>query len=64
MIIFNARFSHLYSSLIWCLNVTASDYYNFDDLLTSEEQAIRKKVRECAEKELAPIVAEVFSLFH
>ncbi|KAH9736602.1 Acyl-coenzyme A oxidase 4 (peroxisomal) [Citrus sinensis] len=37
----------------------ASDYYiNFDGLLTSEEQAIRKKVRECAEKELAPIVAE------
>ncbi|KAK9196123.1 hypothetical protein WN943_004251 [Citrus x changshan-huyou] len=36
----------------------ASDYYNFDGLLTSEERAIRKKVRECAEKELAPIVAE------
>ncbi|KAL9425987.1 hypothetical protein AB3S75_032871 [Citrus x aurantiifolia] len=35
-----------------------SDYYNFDDLLTSEEQVIRKKVRECVEKELAPIVAE------
>ncbi|KAJ4704417.1 Acyl-coenzyme A oxidase 4, peroxisomal [Melia azedarach] len=35
-----------------------SDYYQFDDLLTSEEQAIRKKVRVCAEKEIAPIMAE------
>lgn len=38
----------------------ASDYYQFDDLLTSEEQAIRKKVRVCAEKEIAPIMAEVY----
>ncbi|KAH9673026.1 Acyl-coenzyme A oxidase 4 (peroxisomal) [Citrus sinensis] len=36
----------------------ASDYYQFDDLLTSEEQAVRMKVRECMEKEIAPIMAE------
>ncbi|KAH9673028.1 Acyl-coenzyme A oxidase 4 (peroxisomal) [Citrus sinensis] len=39
----------------------ASDYYQFDDLLTSEEQAVRMKVRECMEKEIAPIMAEVYS---
>ncbi|KAK9196124.1 hypothetical protein WN943_004252 [Citrus x changshan-huyou] len=36
----------------------ASDYYQFDDLLTSEEQAVRMKVRECMEKEIAPIMVE------
>ncbi|KAF2288514.1 hypothetical protein GH714_008094 [Hevea brasiliensis] len=36
----------------------ASDYYHFDDLLTPEEQAIRMKVRQCMEKEVAPIMAE------
>ncbi|MBA0740258.1 hypothetical protein Gogos_013474, partial [Gossypium gossypioides] len=36
----------------------ASDYYQFDDLLSPEEQALRKKVRECMEKEVAPIMAE------
>lgn len=36
----------------------ASDYYQFDDLLTLEEQAVRMKVRECMEKEIAPIMAE------
>ncbi|XWS59972.1 hypothetical protein CRYUN_Cryun08bG0168100 [Craigia yunnanensis] len=36
----------------------ASDYYQFDDLLSPEEQAIRKKVRECMEKEVAPVMAE------
>ncbi|XP_022746187.1 acyl-coenzyme A oxidase 4, peroxisomal-like isoform X4 [Durio zibethinus] len=36
----------------------ASDYYQFDDLLSLEEQAIRKKVRECMEKEVAPVMAE------
>ncbi|KAF8042055.1 hypothetical protein BT93_A0603 [Corymbia citriodora subsp. variegata] len=36
----------------------ASDYYHFDDLLTPEEQAVRKKVRECMEKEVAPIMAK------
>ncbi|KFK23840.1 hypothetical protein AALP_AAs60678U000100 [Arabis alpina] len=35
-----------------------SDYYHFNDLLTPEEQAVRKKVRECMEKEVAPIMAE------
>lgn len=36
----------------------ASDYYQFDDLLNSEERAVRAKVRECMEKEIAPIMAE------
>jgi acyl-CoA oxidase len=36
-----------------------SDYYQFDDLLTSEECSIRKKVRGIMEKEIAPIMAEV-----
>ncbi|XP_021744903.1 acyl-coenzyme A oxidase 4, peroxisomal [Chenopodium quinoa] len=36
----------------------ASDYYQFDDLLNDEERAIRAKVRECMEKEVAPIMAE------
>ncbi|XP_051130622.1 acyl-coenzyme A oxidase 4, peroxisomal [Andrographis paniculata] len=35
-----------------------SDYYQFDDLLTPEEQALRKRVRECMEKEVAPIMAK------
>lgn len=36
----------------------ASDYFHFDDLLTPEEQAIRIKVRECMEKEVAPIMTK------
>ncbi|RVW84946.1 Acyl-coenzyme A oxidase 4, peroxisomal [Vitis vinifera] len=36
----------------------ASDYYQFDDLLTPEEQALRMKVRKCVEKEIAPIMTE------
>lgn len=36
----------------------ASDYYQFDDLLNAEERAVRAKVRECMEKEIAPIMAE------
>ncbi|KAJ4837683.1 Acyl-coenzyme A oxidase 4, peroxisomal [Turnera subulata] len=36
----------------------ASDYYQFDDLLTPEEQAVRMRVRQCMEKEIAPFVAE------
>ncbi|KAL4394919.1 hypothetical protein AHAS_Ahas02G0200100 [Arachis hypogaea] len=36
----------------------ASDYFQFDDLLTPEEQAVRKKVRECMEKEIAPVMTE------
>ncbi|KAG5582313.1 hypothetical protein H5410_052940 [Solanum commersonii] len=35
-----------------------SDYYQLDDLLTSEERAIRLKVRECMEKEIAPIMTK------
>ncbi|KAB2630514.1 acyl-coenzyme A oxidase 4 [Pyrus ussuriensis x Pyrus communis] len=35
-----------------------SDYYQIDDLLTPEEQAIRLRVRECMEKDVAPIMAE------
>ncbi|XP_073034594.1 acyl-coenzyme A oxidase 4, peroxisomal [Primulina eburnea] len=37
---------------------SVSDYYQFDDLLTLEEQAVRNKVRECMEKEVAPIMAK------
>ncbi|KAK0584368.1 hypothetical protein LWI29_012066 [Acer saccharum] len=36
----------------------ASDYYQFDDLLTSEERVVRMKVRECMEKEIAPIMTK------
>eukprot|EP01018_Ginkgo_biloba_P015818 Gb_04916 [translate_table: standard] len=36
----------------------SSDYYQLDDLLTPEEQSVRKKVREVAEREIAPIMAE------
>ncbi|EEF30275.1 acyl-coenzyme A oxidase 4, peroxisomal isoform X2 [Ricinus communis] len=36
----------------------ASDYFQLDDLLTPEEQAIRIKVRQCMEKEIAPIMTE------
>eukprot|EP00268_Persea_americana_P027721 TRINITY_DN2702_c0_g1_i1.p1 TRINITY_DN2702_c0_g1~~TRINITY_DN2702_c0_g1_i1.p1 ORF type:complete len:439 (+),score=103.06 TRINITY_DN2702_c0_g1_i1:188-1504(+) len=36
----------------------ASDYYQLDDLLTPEEQAIRRKVREVMEKEVAPVMTE------
>ncbi|XP_057983160.1 acyl-coenzyme A oxidase 4, peroxisomal-like isoform X2 [Malania oleifera] len=35
-----------------------SDYYHFNDLLTPEEQELRVKVRECMEKEIAPIMAQ------
>lgn len=45
------------------MNFTASDYYQLADLLTPEEQAVRMKVRECMEKEVAPIMAKVFLLF-
>lgn len=37
---------------------STSDYFNFDDLLKPEEQAIRNKVRECMEKEIAPIMTK------
>ena len=39
--------------------ITASDYYHFIELLTPEEQAVRKRVREFMEKEVAPIMTEV-----
>lgn len=45
---------------ILALNFAASDYYQFDDLLSPEEKAVRLKVRECMEKEVAPIMAEVY----
>ncbi|XVF76795.1 hypothetical protein PTKIN_Ptkin13bG0295600 [Pterospermum kingtungense] len=37
---------------------TACDYYQFDDLLSPEEKAFRKKVRERTETEVAPIMTE------
>ncbi|KAL3618657.1 Acyl-coenzyme A oxidase 4, peroxisomal [Castilleja foliolosa] len=37
---------------------SVSDYYQFDDLLTPEEQAVRLKVRECMEKDVAPIMTK------
>jgi len=43
------------------LLVAVSDYYQFDDLLTDEEKALRKKVRGIIEKEIAPIMTEVSS---
>ncbi|KAG4922144.1 Acyl-coenzyme A oxidase 4, peroxisomal [Glycine soja] len=36
----------------------ASDYFHFNDLLKPEEQAVRNRVRECMEKEIAPIMTE------
>ncbi|GLT89412.1 hypothetical protein SLE2022_073930 [Rubroshorea leprosula] len=35
-----------------------SDYFLFDDLLTPEEKAVRLRVRECMEKEVAPIMTK------
>ncbi|KAJ8753748.1 hypothetical protein K2173_000002 [Erythroxylum novogranatense] len=35
-----------------------SDYFQFDDLLSPDEQALRWKVRSVMEKEVAPIMAE------
>ncbi|KAL8146577.1 hypothetical protein AgCh_004342 [Apium graveolens] len=37
---------------------SVSDYYHFDDLLTPEEQALRRKVRTFIEKEVAPIMTK------
>ncbi|KAL5710189.1 acyl-CoA oxidase [Ranunculus cassubicifolius] len=36
----------------------ASDYYQFDDLLTPAEQELRRNVREVMEKDIAPIMTE------
>nr|VDC62398.1 unnamed protein product [Brassica rapa] len=38
--------------------IFSSDYYHFSELLTPEEQAVRKRVREFMEKEVAPIMTE------
>lgn len=46
----------------WTFGIAVSDYYQFDELLTPEEQALRKKIRECMEKEVAPIMAKVFTI--
>jgi acyl-CoA oxidase len=45
------------------LLLAVSDYYQFDDLLTDEEKALRKKVRAISEKEIAPIMTEVSSCY-
>lgn len=47
--------------LWWLLESAASDYFQFDDLLKPEEQAIRMKVRECMEKNIAPIMTQASS---
>ncbi|XP_033143618.1 acyl-coenzyme A oxidase 4, peroxisomal-like [Brassica rapa] len=39
-----------------------SDYYHFNELLTREEQAARKRVREFMEKEVAPIMTDTFHI--
>lgn len=59
------RFEGLTSVLYvcWLLESAASDYFQYDDLLKPEEQAIRKKVRECMEKEVAPIMTQACSFF-
>lgn len=47
----------------WLLESAVSDYFQLDDLLTSEEQAVRMKVRKCMEKEIAPIMTQASSFF-
>ena len=42
---------------------TVSDYYQLDDLLTTEEKDVRARVREAAENHIAPIIAKVIE-FH
>ncbi|RXH81838.1 hypothetical protein DVH24_036179 [Malus domestica] len=52
---------HLVILFAFCtllVHLITSDYYKIDDLLTPEEQAIRLSVRECMEKDVAPIMAE------
>lgn len=58
-----SRWFFLFFSISCPPPVAASDYYQFDDLLNAEERAIRAKVRECMEKEVAPIMAEVVTIF-
>lgn len=62
LVITNSLSLNYVNFIFWSLIVTESDYYQLDDLLTLEEQAIRMKVREFVEKEVAPIMAGVFSL--
>jgi hypothetical protein len=45
---------------LFFFKITVSDYFQISDLLTAEDQAIRMRVRQCMEKEIAPIMAEVF----
>lgn len=49
---------HFLIFVSWYIKLTASDYYQLDDLLSPEEQTVRKNVRECMEKEVAPIMTE------
>jgi len=51
---------HFLIFVSWYIKLTASDYYQLDDLLSPEEQTVRKNVRECMEKEIAPIMTEVY----
>ena len=39
-----------------------SDYYQLDELLTTEEKDVRARVREAAEKHIAPIIAKVIEI--
>ena len=39
-----------------------SDYYQLDELLTTEEKDVRARVREFAEKHIAPIIAKVIEI--
>lgn len=51
---------HFLIFVSWYIKFTASDYYQLDDLLSPEEWTVRKNVRECMEKEIAPIMTEVY----
>ena len=58
--IFFVMFCCAFASIcVFVYFITASDYYHFSELLTPEEQAVRKRVREFMEKEVAPIMTEV-----
>ena len=39
-----------------------SDYYQFDELLATEEKKLRIKIRQFMEKEVAPIIPKVRQL--
>lgn len=55
-LLLSSHYSKLTSDAVLC---PASDYYQFDDLLNPEEKALRRKVREVMEKEIAPIMSKV-----